>query len=65
MKTFAIQYVEEGQIIWMRGKKEGILCGITSTEFAHDGTLKKIRSALVNALAELDAQISLSLDHID
>jgi hypothetical protein len=61
--NFSVQYTEGNEVIWARGRKDGIPMGRTSTKFVHDGTLVKIRLALVDALSELDAQIQLSLDH--
>lgn len=63
--NFLVQYTEGNEVIWARGRKDGVSIGRTSMKFAHDGTLSKIRLALVDALSELDAQIQLSLDHSD
>lgn len=60
---FSVSYLESGNLLWTRGQEKGVPCGTTCKKYAHNGTLQKVRLALLDALAEVDAETSLWSDH--
>ena len=59
--THRISYSESGRAVWSFGAEEGIPVGTMSQQFYQPGnaTLHRVRTALQQALAQVDGQISL------
>lgn len=54
----SVQYLENGKVIWQRDRW-------TNKRFAHDGTLLRIKAALLEALDQIDGQLTLHSDPKD
>ena len=55
--NFHVQYLEGGQVIWLRGREKGVPVGQSCTTYAQDGTLQKVKAALQEALIEVEGQL--------
>lgn len=62
---YSVHYLEGGEVIWERGRKKGSLTGMSNPVYAHDGTLTRIRAALLEALEQVESWDALHSNHLD
>ncbi len=59
-----IQYLEGGQVLWERGQENGQPQGLSNARYPHDGTLQRIRAALLEALMQIEGELACADPHI-